>query len=92
MRILNYVLVFSVLCRSVNQIDGYFCSNFSKNIRQEFYPIKHCQRSNKTVVGVYNFGTVSECATAARSHQALAFNFASTSRRSENLFEVDGAY
>lgn len=64
------------------------CSNFSKSIRYDFYPIKHCQRSNKTIIGVYNFDNVNECAAAARSHQALAFNFAPTTRGSKNLFEI----
>lgn len=91
MRILDccLALVITVLYRSVNEIGGYMCSNFSKSIHHEFYPIKHCQRSNKTIVGVYNVELVSECAIAARTHQALAFNFAPTSRGSQNMFQID---
>lgn len=85
------VILMTIIYYSVNfnLIQCYMCSNFTKNIRYDFYPIKHCQRSNKTIVGVYNFDTVNECAAAARNHFALAFNFAPKARGSKNLFEIN---
>lgn len=71
-----------------HQVFGYVCSNFSNTIRYNFYPIKHCQRSNKTVIGLYNVKASDECADAARSNKALAFNYAPENRGSINVYAL----
>uniref|UniRef100_A0AAG5CXA5 C-type lectin domain-containing protein n=1 Tax=Anopheles atroparvus TaxID=41427 RepID=A0AAG5CXA5_ANOAO len=64
------------------------CEMQAKRIVHRFYPLRHCQRSNRTVIGLANVKTVRECADLARHKQALAFNYAPAGRNRSNLFVV----
>ncbi|XP_058126386.1 uncharacterized protein LOC131283098 [Anopheles ziemanni] len=64
------------------------CEQQAKRIVHRFYPLRHCQRSNRTVIGLANVKTVRECANLARHKQALAFNYAPEGRNRSNLFVV----
>lgn len=64
------------------------CSLHRDRTRHRFYALRHCQRSNQTVIGLANFSTVRECAQYARQKRGLAFNFAPKSRNHTNLYDV----
>lgn len=53
----------------------------------KFYPLRHCQRSNKTVIAYGNFEAFDNCAEFTRKHRGLAFNFSPKHRFARNLFE-----
>lgn len=65
------------------------CRDLQFKTEQNYYhPLRHCQRSNKTVIAQYNdFDTVEECANFARKSRGLAFNYSPKSRRSNNFYE-----
>ncbi|XP_059608009.1 uncharacterized protein LOC132255855 [Phlebotomus argentipes] len=66
------------------------CDNVCWNVNTEhlvtFYPSRHCQRSNKSILMLENFQTVEQCANLARESKALAFNYAPTHRGTINKF------
>ncbi|XP_050072388.1 uncharacterized protein LOC126560473 [Anopheles maculipalpis] len=64
------------------------CEIATRKIVHRFYPLRHCQRSNRTVIGLKNVKTVRECADFARDKQGLAFNFAPLDRNSSNWFDL----
>ncbi|XP_053667048.1 uncharacterized protein LOC128716153 [Anopheles marshallii] len=64
------------------------CETAARKIVHRFYPLRHCQRSNRTVIGLKNVKTVRECADFARDKQGLAFNYAPVDRNNSNWFEL----
>uniref|UniRef100_A0A182K5K3 adenylate cyclase n=1 Tax=Anopheles christyi TaxID=43041 RepID=A0A182K5K3_9DIPT len=64
------------------------CEANERKIVHHFYPLRHCQRSNRTVIGLLNAKTVRECADYARDKQGLAFNYARVKRNNTNWFEL----
>jgi hypothetical protein len=64
-----------------------YCSDYENRIKHEYHPLRHCQRSNKTVIAFENFQTVDECAAFARVNHGLAFNFGRKQRGEHNLFD-----
>uniref|UniRef100_A0A182M8J7 C-type lectin domain-containing protein n=1 Tax=Anopheles culicifacies TaxID=139723 RepID=A0A182M8J7_9DIPT len=64
------------------------CEAAARKIVHRFYPLRHCQRSNRTVIGLKNVKTVRECADFARDKQGMAFNYAPVDRNSSNWFEL----
>lgn len=62
-----------------------FCREYGE-IEKVFHPLRHCQRSNKTVIALYNVESQEDCAEHARNVRGLAFNF-SPSDRKINLIE-----
>lgn len=64
-----------------------FCEEFTKN-RQEFHPLRHCQRLNKTVIAFSHEESPQTCADFARFNLGLAFNFSPHDRSKENLFKA----
>lgn len=52
-----------------------FCSDLLKRNRMKFYPVRHCQRSNKTRIAAKHVGNLAKCIQFAEHNQALAFNF-----------------
>lgn len=65
------------------------CDEYKSKLKYEFHPLRHCQRSNGTVIAQMNVDTVKQCASHARSHKGLAFNFSPKSRRKTNFFDVE---
>lgn len=63
------------------------CKNFLGKINHEYFPLRHCQRSNKTLIAFTDVETVAECAEFAKKVKGLAFNYSSKNRSSENLFD-----
>lgn len=71
-------------------INSKFCNEF-KDIHHEFYPLRHCQRSNKTVIAYSNEDSLEDCAEFSRYHRGLAFNFSPIERRKKNLYNIKQA-
>lgn len=67
--------------------DSLSCAEYSNGFVHAYHPLRHCQRSNKTVIGSFNVKTVDKCADLAAKRKAMAFNFAPLDRGNENLFE-----
>lgn len=52
-----------------------FCSDLLKTKPQRYYPARHCQRSNQTLIAAKNVANVEKCAQFATHHGAMAFNY-----------------
>lgn len=52
-----------------------FCSDLLAPKKLKFYPVRHCQRSNKTRIAAKTVGNLEKCAQFAEHNQGLAFNF-----------------
>lgn len=52
-----------------------FCSDLLKKNQTKYYPVRHCQRSNKTRIAAKNVVNLEKCVQFAESNQAMAFNF-----------------
>jgi hypothetical protein len=79
------VLVISILCAASKN-----CRDLeNEQEKHKFYPLRHCQRSNKTVIALTDVESAKECAQFARSVRGLAFNYSPRGRREKNLFVVD---
>ncbi|GAB0098054.1 uncharacterized protein DMENIID0001_137440 [Sergentomyia squamirostris] len=83
------LLILIVFVSSFHFLFGdYFCKDrHTDDQLVKFHPLRHCQRSNKSIVAVEYFRTVKECAKFARENKALAFNFSPTKRGMINKFE-----
>lgn len=68
-----------------SRVKAKFCREYGET-ENVFHPLRHCQRSNKTVIAFYNVECQEDCAEHARNTRGLAFNF-SPSDRKINLFE-----
>lgn len=66
--------VFAKRCQEVNEIE------------HNFHPLRHCQRSNKSVIAYSNVDKVDDCADLARSNRGLAFNFSPRGRGERNFY------
>ncbi|EDS28634.1 conserved hypothetical protein [Culex quinquefasciatus] len=64
------------------------CSRHRTRIQHRFHALRHCQRSNKTIIGLINVSTVKECAQYARKRHGMAFNFGPKGRNLTNLFDL----
>ncbi|CAO1325257.1 unnamed protein product [Diamesa serratosioi] len=64
------------------------CMELESEIKHKFYALRHCQRSNKTMIGLANFDTLEECADFTRSKKGLAFNFSPKNRNKSNLYQL----
>ncbi|XP_035772725.1 uncharacterized protein LOC118456239 [Anopheles albimanus] len=64
------------------------CAEQSRQIVHRFYLLRHCQRSERNVIGLANVKTVRSCADIARSKQAMAFNYAPAGRHGVNRFDL----
>ena len=80
-------VLFIIQC-SISIISCYFCSELSNKIKHNFSPLRHCQRSNRTVIGMKNVENVEKCADFARSKRGLAFNYSPTGRNRTNFYDI----
>lgn len=63
------------------------CTFYESKSKPQFYPLRHCQRSNGTIIGFRNVKSLGDCETFANEKGALAFNFATETRAKRNRFE-----
>ena len=75
-----------VLLINLFSANSKFCKEF-KDIEHKFYPLRHCQRSNKTVIDFSKVESLNECSEFAREKRALAFNFSPGERIKINLYQ-----
>ncbi|XP_058056605.1 uncharacterized protein LOC131207983 [Anopheles bellator] len=64
------------------------CTVQGRKITHRFHLLRHCQRSDRNIVGLASTRTVRECADLARTTQGLAFNYAPTGRNGSNWYDV----
>ena len=64
------------------------CMELENEVKHEFHALRHCQRSNKTLIGLANFDTLEECADFTRRKNGLAFNFSPKNRNKNNLYQL----
>lgn len=79
----NLIAVFLGLVQAFEE-----CPNIESYPKYEFYPLRHCQRSNGTVIAFKNVKNLEECANLARDRYGLAFNFKPNDRRDKNLYDI----
>lgn len=65
------------------------CSEQLKPKRREYYPLRHCQRSNLTQIGVKNVENVTKCAQFAERNNAMAFNYGHGKKPKNRTFDGD---
>lgn len=69
------------------------CSKLQSKIKHDFFPLRHCQRSNGNVIGLKNFNSLESCKSFALKQRGLAFNFSDKENRdSVNLFDTDESH
>lgn len=84
--IVNAILVFLLnICVECGMKKN--CKTLLSKTKHEYFPLRHCQRSNKTVIAFTDVETLVECADFAKKNKGLAFNYSSQNRSSKNLFD-----
>lgn len=63
------------------------CTKLKEQNKHIYAPLRHCQRSNMTIIGWQNFNSVQKCMEFAKSVKGMAFNFSPAKRRKRNRFE-----
>ncbi|XP_065080578.1 uncharacterized protein LOC135703316 [Ochlerotatus camptorhynchus] len=86
MQLLNAIVYFIIMLTAIT--GDQTCSRHRRRIKHRFHALRHCQRSNRTIVGLINTETVAECAEYARKKRGMAFNFGPKNRNDTNLFDV----
>lgn len=76
-----------IIAFSISPSGSKFCSD-ENAIVHDFHPLRHCQRSNKSVIAFSNVDSLDDCIEYARSVRGLAFNFSSKDRYLKNRFEI----
>lgn len=73
--LINFSLIICKLCKEFQEV------------QHELYPLRHCQRSNKTIIAVYKAKSLRSCSEFAREKRGLAFNFSPGDHRMINLYQ-----
>lgn len=76
------LLIFHVKCGMKKN-----CESLLSKTKHEFFPLRHCQRSNKTIIAFTDVETLVECSDFAKKVKGLAFNYSAQNRSSKNLFD-----
>lgn len=69
------VFIFIFFSCSTLVVSQLFCSDLLKQNHTKLYPVRHCQRSNKTRIAAKNVANLQSCIKFAENNQGLAFNF-----------------
>lgn len=64
------------------------CRDLTNKPKPIYYPLRHCQRSNKTVIAFNDFERFEECVDFARKSKGLAFNYSPKNRRTKNFYDI----
>lgn len=86
---LKLLLIILICANPFTCVKSYSCDDLSKNITYKLYPLRHCQRSNKTIIDRANFKSVIKCIELTRIQKGMAFNFSPPSRSTRNQFIAD---
>lgn len=79
---------FTLLQTSSVVIAFEYCSNLEIQTNHSYHPLRHCQRSNGTIIGLRNVKSIEECVAFAQDRSALAFNYGSKDNQTTNLFDI----
>lgn len=74
-KMVKQLILFLCFAFVAEQSAQLFCSDVLKRNQTKYYPLRHCQRSNKTVIGMKNVANLQKCVQFADSNRALAFNY-----------------
>lgn len=80
------VIICIMLLNNFSSLNSKSCKEYPK-IEHRFHLLRHCQRSNKSIIAFSNVDSLTECSDLARTNRALAFNFSPGDRRKINLFQ-----
>lgn len=84
--------LYTIVCISIileaSLISSKLCANRRLEVSLKFYPLRHCQRSNKSVITYSNTESLEECSSFAIKSRGLAFNFSPRDRYKKNLFDI----
>ena len=76
------------VCFLISLSNQELCKKFEEELKHEFHPLRHCQRSKKSVVAVSNVDSLEDCVELAKMNRGLALNFSPAKARSLlNLFD-----
>lgn len=78
-----------LICFLITENNSFNCSKFESKIKHDFFPLRHCQRSNGNIIGLKNFNSLENCKSFALKQRGLAFNFSDKNRDSVNVFEAE---
>lgn len=71
-----HFLIFSVVASPLVFISAQiFCSDLLATNETNYYPVRHCQRSNKTRIAATNVENLKKCEQFAEYNNGLAFNY-----------------
>lgn len=71
-KILFTLVLFVIIAFVSSQL---FCFDLLQKNQTKYYPVRHCQRSNKTRIAAKNVDNVKKCAQFAATNNAMAFNY-----------------
>lgn len=71
---------------SMPYVDSLSCAEYKISFGHTYYPVRHCQKSNHTIIGLINVNNMDKCAEFAFKRKAMAFNFAPRDRGGKNFF------
>lgn len=80
----NILLLLTLIIPSACALE---CSKLRDRNKHIYAPLRHCQRSNMTVIGWENYNGVQRCMEFAKSVKGMAINFSPPKRRTRNRFE-----
>lgn len=83
----NFALLLIILSTLIQVTVSAECSTLNDRNKHIYAPLRHCQRSNMTVIGWQNFNAVQKCMEFAKSIKGMAINFSPASRQKKNRFE-----
>lgn len=71
-----HFLIFSVASSHLVLVSAQiFCSDLLAPNKTKYYPVRHCQRSNKTRIAAKNVENLRKCEQFAEYNNGLAFNY-----------------
>ncbi|CRK93451.1 CLUMA_CG006987, isoform A [Clunio marinus] len=89
MNYLTFMFIGSLLYLSTTK--SKFCHELEGRVKRDFHPLRHCQRSNKSVIAYMKVESLEECSDFAKLNRGLAFNF-SPKGREKNFFATNATF
>lgn len=83
---MKIVVVSCIFYLNIASFELKFCREYEGTIKHDFHPLRHCQRSNKTVIAYLNAYSAGDCAENAKEFRGLAFNYSPKHRQGNNSF------
>lgn len=84
---LSVIIILLIMIAASSSCRALECSKFKEQNKHIYAPVRHCQRSNLTIIGWENFNSVQKCMEYARAVKGMAINYSPAKRRKRNRFE-----